>query len=243
MNGASEKQRLDKVAGSHSYAAGFNGTLTKYRIRQIDKCIQTLNSQNQVLEIGAGEGAITRHLAGRFDQIVAIEPAAGFFAKLEAEFGAQNSIKLINGLYEDIQLNSQFPLIVAAGVLEHVREPVTFLRKIKSQLAPGGLFLATVPNATSLHRKLGVKMGLIESVHSLSEQDHRVGHYRYYDFATLRSDHEAAGFKNIELSGIMLKPFPNDKMDELSTEFCDALFEVSQELPEWSAEIFVCARN
>ncbi|HMN67506.1 MAG TPA: methyltransferase domain-containing protein [Bdellovibrionales bacterium] len=136
-----------------------------------------------------------------------------------------------------------FPLIVAAGVLEHVQKPVDFVKKIARHLLPGGTLLATVPNAASLHRRLGVDMGMLGELHELSAQDHKVGHCRYYDFASFRGDIESGGLKVSKMEGLVLKPFPNSKMDELTEPFCDALFNVGRTLPEWGAEIFVRAEK
>ena len=142
-----------------------------------------------------------------------------------------------------MDVTGKFPLVVASGVLEHVEKPQDFLDKVKQLLEAGGVLTGTVPNATSMHRRIGVAMGMMQEVHELSEQDHKVGHYRYYDFDTLKDELKDAGFKNIRTEGIVLKPFPNSKMDDLSEAFCDALFQVGRALPDWGAEIFFRAEK
>ena len=44
------------------------------------------------------------------------------------------------------------------GVLEHVADPRSILRNIMPALVPGGKLIATVPNALSLHRRIGKSM-------------------------------------------------------------------------------------
>lgn len=241
MAGTSASEELNRIAREHSYEAGFNGRLSKYRIIKIAEAIQSYPKNARVLEIGAGEGPVTSYLASRFDEVLALEPAEEFYAKLEKRFSNQPKVHLLHSLFEDAKIEGQFDVIVAAGVLEHVQDAVKFLKKTKSLLKAGGSLVLTVPNATSLHRHIGVQLGMLKELHELSAQDHFVGHYRYYDSKTLRHDIESAGYSVRQISGIMLKMFPNTEMNELAEEFCDALFYVGEQLPEWGAELFAVA--
>lgn len=243
MSTASEQNKLSAIARDHSYEAGFNGRLGKYRIQLIEEFTREIPTRSRVLEIGAGEGPVTRYLSERFAEVEAIEPADAYFAKLKERFGENGNVRLHHGLFENIDIAGKFPLVIACGVLEHVEKPQDFLDKAKQLLESGGILTGTVPNATSMHRRIGVAMGMMQEVHELSEQDHKVGHYRYYDFDTLRDELKDAGFKNIKTEGIVLKPFPNSKMDDLSEAFCDALFQVGRALPDWGAEIFFRAEK
>jgi SAM-dependent methyltransferase len=47
-----------------------------------------------------------------------------------------------------------FDVITAWDVLEHVYEPIAFLRKAWSLLRPGGMLVLRTPNASSLNRRL-----------------------------------------------------------------------------------------
>ena len=61
-----------------------------------------------------------------------------------------------------------FDNIVLGHVLEHVERPVEILSRVKSWLSANGRVFALVPNARSLHRQMGVVMGLLDSEHSLN---------------------------------------------------------------------------
>lgn len=233
--------RLDAIAARHSYREGFNGRLSRYRIFRLEEALG--GSTGRALEIGAGEGPITRWLAGRYERVDAIEPAAAFFEVLERDFAGDEHVHLERVTFEGFAGDPGYDAIVAAGVLEHVEHPVPFLEKARGLLAPGGRLCLTVPNAESLHRRVGLEMGMLGEITELGELDHKVGHYRYYTFDTLRADLEAAGFLAIELSGVVLKPLPNSKMDELSLEYCDALFEIGRGLDRYCAEIFAGATH
>lgn len=243
MGSSSLQKTLDQIANSHSYELGFNGKLTKYRLMKISSHSANLPATASVFEIGAGEGPITSYLIDRFQNVVALEPAAEYFQKISRRFIDKKNVKLIEGLFEEQDIPEKFDLVISAGVLEHVKDPVSFLSKAKGLLKQGGTLMLTVPNAESLHRRIGKKMGLLKDLAELSELDHKVGHFRYYDTDLLRSHVESAGFKKIKVEGIMLKPFPNSEMDKLKEDFCDALFEVCNEIPTWGAELFCVAEK
>ena len=76
--------------------------------------------------------------------------------------------------------NIKFNTILALHILEHLEDPINFLKTMKSLLADKGKIIIVVPNAESLHRHLGVKMGIIETIYDLGEEDIRVGHKRIY---------------------------------------------------------------
>ncbi|NBR68254.1 MAG: methyltransferase domain-containing protein, partial [Actinobacteria bacterium] len=46
-------------------------------------------------------------------------------------------------------------------VLEHVLDPLDAVQRAYAWLRPGGMVLAAVPNARSLHRQAAVSMGLL----------------------------------------------------------------------------------
>lgn len=229
---------LNRIATEHSYAAGFNGFMAKYRIEKVEIALRKYSRDSRVLELGAGEGQITEFLASRFNDLEILEPAETYLHLLKTKYAGHKNIRIHAGMYENSKIEGQFPVIVAAGVLEHVEEPIGFLQKAKSQLAPGGSMVLTVPNAGSLHRRLAVEMGMMKTLTELSVQDHAVGHFRYYDAALFRQHLRAAGFTIHAFEGILLKPFPNSQMSGLSKEYCDALYRVGNSLPEWGAELF-----
>lgn len=180
-------------------------------------------------------------LANYSKNLTAIEPSEIYLAKAVAKC-KHLPIQFIQGILEEHQSNQKYNLIILTGVLEHTRDDFTFLEKVKSLLDKDGRIIITVPNAFSLHRKIGLKLGKIKDLHELGELDLKVGHFRYYSPDTLNRILEKAGFKILRSAGIMLKPFPNDKMEFLDSNYCDALFEVGLELPEYCAETFaICS--
>lgn len=234
------RDQLDRIARHHSYEEGFNGRLTRYRLLRFEQALPPDTSGASVLEAGAGEGAVTGYLAERFGSVHAVEPAARFVERLRERHGSR--VRVSHSTLEALPGDERYDYAVAAGVLEHVQDAVRFLALVRERLAPGGALLLTVPNAASLHRQVGLRMGLLQRLDELGPLDHKVGHQRYYDAAGLRADLEAAGFVVERLQGILLKPLPNSAMEALETAYCDALFDLGDELPEYCAELFALAR-
>lgn len=241
----SEGQRLDDIASRESNLAGFNGALIKYRHMSMEPHILRLPAHSLCYDIGAGEGANIEYLASRFARLTAFEPASTYFKALGlriAKMNSQHRISLTATLVEEARGFEPADCAVSTCVLEHVPDPVAFLQAIRGLLKPTGLLLLTVPNAESLHRRLGIHMGLLHKVTELQAHDAAFGHLRYYTFETLAEDIAAAGFELIAQTGVMLKPLPNAAMENLDTKYIDALFGQGIALPRYCAEIFVAAR-
>ena len=103
--------------------------------------------------------------------------------------------------------------------------------------------VATVPNVMSLHRRLGVKAGMINDVHDDSERNIRYRQFSKFDRDTLTALFVDAGYKVEECFGYMLKPFSSEQMMSLELDWkaFDALFEIGREFPDLSSQLFIRA--
>lgn len=231
-------KNLEKQA-SIKHQEGFNERLISYRA----KTIVELCKGPKVLELGCGDGLVTQELVKYFDEIVAVD-GSGTRAdrarkRVESIKDKKGKIAFHISLFEDFELKNSFDTIVAAGILEHVDDPIQILRKAKGWLKEEGSIIIVVPNARSLHRRIGKIMGLISDVHELTEQDFVVGHKRCYDTDMLRNDIVKSGLEIESMGGILVKPLSNTQMEELNPEITDAFYEVSKELPaNFCAEIW-----
>jgi 2-polyprenyl-3-methyl-5-hydroxy-6-metoxy-1,4-benzoquinol methylase len=222
---------------------GFNKRLVSYRAKTI---IELCKGQ-KVLELGCGDGAITEELVKHFSEVVAVD---GSKTRIERARKRLASIKDKEGrvafhisLFEDLKLEDSFDTIICAAILEHVDDPIQILVKAKSWLKEDGHIIIVVPNARSLHRRIGKTMGLISDVHELSERDFAVGHKRYYDVDMLSEDIVKSGLEIESIGGILLKPLSNAQMEQLSAEITNAFYQLGRELPpDYCAEIWArCA--
>jgi 2-polyprenyl-3-methyl-5-hydroxy-6-metoxy-1,4-benzoquinol methylase len=134
----------------------------------------------------------------------------------------------------------RFNTVIATHVLEHVHDPIAVLKRSRQWLAAGGRIIAVVPNATSLHRRIGVKMGQLKTIYDFSERDVALGHQRIYDMETLKSHAREGGYKIVHTQGFQLKILPFSMMAAFPESLFKALFELGDELPpEMTSDIGV----
>ena len=130
-------------------------------------------------------------------------------------------------LFLDCPDIKNYDSLVICGVLEHVDSEESFLKSLKEA---SSIFF-TVPNASSFHRKLGVKLGFLNDEFELSSQDYSVGHKRYYDSNSLQYAVEKYLGKTHEIKFIGSHSFKigsNAQMIEFAS-VCKELDEVSQD--------------
>ena len=139
-----------------------------------------LVAPQSILEIGAGQGAIGSWLAPRF-AYTGVELDDESRAVAAARVTATGSGEILSDL-ESVGPRS-FDVVCAFEVLEHIEDDRDALVQWRSFVAPGGAVLLSVP-AHPDH---------------FGPVDERVGHFRRYDAAGLRSALEAAGLRPVHL--------------------------------------------
>ena len=137
---------------------------------------------NQVLEIGAGIGNMTRELIVGRKSYLASDIDEEHLARQNVRFrGRQNfrsqKCDLCNS--EDFtDLRGKFDTVVCLNVVEHVDDHLGALRNIRSALQPGGCAIILVPQDQAIYGTL----------------DEVLGHYRRYSEESLRAVMTEAGF-------------------------------------------------
>jgi 2-polyprenyl-3-methyl-5-hydroxy-6-metoxy-1,4-benzoquinol methylase len=192
-----------------------------------------------VLSLGIGRSIVAQSIAAlipaalRSYQIVEGSPAVvKRFRETQPEFAGEIALSL----FEAFETDRRFDAIEMSFVLEHVEDPELVLRRFMGFLAPGGVLIAAVPNALSLHRRLGHAAGLLADPYALSVGDHSLGHRRYFDFASFTALTDRCGLRRRAAIGLMLKPFSTAQLDELdlSPAVWQALCSESRHMPEIS---------
>lgn len=232
-----ERRRLEEIAERFDAADDYDrhyqrffGTLVAAEVRAKD-----------VLELGCSSGVMSAILLEHVRSLHMVDGSATYIERAQAKLPSPKA-RFTVALFEDFDPQRSFDAIVCSHVLEHVADPVAMLQRARRWLTPDGVLYAYVPNAYSVHRLLGVAMGLSESVFTMSERDRLVGHRRVYTPQTLADDLRAAGLEPGELRGVNLKPFPNAQMVGLSDALVEGLLRVGTQIPHNAADIFYACR-
>jgi 2-polyprenyl-3-methyl-5-hydroxy-6-metoxy-1,4-benzoquinol methylase len=195
------------------------------------------------LELGSADGIMTKKLCGDFTTLTVVDGSALFLQQVKENVAASN-LKLVHSLFEDFTPDRKYDTIFMSHILEHLDDPVSLLIRSRSWLAANGRILVSVPNANSLHRFVGVKLGLLPSHESLNEQDVILGHRRVYSPSLLKQQVTQSGLTIAHFGGIMIKPLSNRQIEaQWSDELIDAFFALSDDFPELCSEIYIVAED
>jgi 2-polyprenyl-3-methyl-5-hydroxy-6-metoxy-1,4-benzoquinol methylase len=139
-----------------------------------------------VLDVGAGSGSFSGHIADVAHELTCIEPVETYFAELKQKISGLSNAQVFFGTLQDFsqQNNSaaaakKYDAVFYAHVVEHIHGDVQELVRAREQLKHDGRAIIVVP---SLPRLYG-------SVDSLS------GHFRRFTRRELIAVANAAGFE------------------------------------------------
>lgn len=190
-----------------------------------------------VLEMGSADGVLTQYLIKHFRQTTCIDASPIYMKKIRKKFP---QVLVEETLFETYKPTKQFDTIIMDHVLEHIRHPTNMLRKIKSWLPSKGKLIIIVPNAHSIHRLLGVQMGMLKKPTQLNQKDKKLGHCRVYTPTTLKKIiSQAGGYKILEFSGILFKPLSNSQVEKFPKKVVEGFFELGKQFPQHCSELLV----
>jgi len=233
---AEERARLDEVAQWFDSQRGLNRDLSKHALKRI---LATARG-SRALELGCATGVMTAELARRFPHLDVVDGAERYARHARGILGdreAGSRQRVHHCLFEEFTPTASYDLIVMAYVLEHVADPRALMRQARKWLAPGGAIHVVVPNAESLHRQVGMSMGLLHRLDELCESDLAIGHRRVYTWERLAEEIAASGLHVTSMEGILLKPLPSALMEAWPQDLRDAFFELAPVAPRLCSEI------
>lgn len=218
-----------------------------------------------LLDVACGNGLLTKKLAPHFERVVGLDASSQHIAEAKQD---SEGVEFVHGLAEEYEGGERFSTITAIHLLEHVIDPVNFIKEVAGNLEDHGVFIAQVPNALAVNRRIASLMGSLEDEYELSPFDKDVvGHRRNYDMKTLITHFEQAGLKVIEQGGVFYKMLSSPQINWLLEKgpwdeggygwgrvgkenskdwrkaFCDACYEFGKESPEDCNGIYVVAKK
>jgi len=183
--------KIQELYGDESYFEGSEGGYADYDTQEgsLRKTFRILLENmsrsglcgGRLLEVGCGYGFF-------------LDEARPYFAYREGTEFSRTGVDRSSAFADKVHLGglaalppaARYDCIVALQVIEHVYDPVPFVRRLRDHLADGGLLLLSTPNMGSLWRKL---FGSRWPSFKIPE------HVAFYDSTTLPRLFRGAGFE------------------------------------------------
>jgi 2-polyprenyl-3-methyl-5-hydroxy-6-metoxy-1,4-benzoquinol methylase len=138
------------------------------------------------VEIGCGDGSLSRRLLERGFSGAGVDVSPQAIAEAEENLApalAQGSYALHHGDIRELRGDATFDVALSIMVVEHIEEPVPFVRAIADVVAPGGLVVVGAPGRMD----------------RWSIEDDTVGHLRRYEKEELAQLLRDAGLQDVEV--------------------------------------------
>ncbi len=108
-----------------------------------------LSGQKRLLDFGSGSGEFLALAAKAGHMVQGIEPGESFAAFAREEYG----VTVQSAVWQQVEFEAgSFDVITSNHVLEHLREPVSALKRMAQWLADDGVLFVSVPNGLGKRR-------------------------------------------------------------------------------------------
>jgi 2-polyprenyl-3-methyl-5-hydroxy-6-metoxy-1,4-benzoquinol methylase len=102
-----------------------------------------LKDGSRILDFGSGSGEFLNEMRQAGHRVLGIEPGESFARHARETYG----VKVLSQPWQEVELPAGgFDVITAHHVLEHLREPVTAMSRLRDWLADDGVIYIAVPN-------------------------------------------------------------------------------------------------
>jgi SAM-dependent methyltransferase len=149
---------LDLASTTYSYVERSNPAIQALFVKHV----LSLRSDARVLDIGCGCGANARALKeqSRDARVVGVEPS-----ERAAELARRTCDEVFQGTFDDWARSAhdgaQFQAVLLSDVLEHVADPIPFLRRIASMPSlKRALWIVSVPNYAVWYNRVSTLFGI-----------------------------------------------------------------------------------
>lgn len=165
--------------------------------RRVSRLKPLMHKDTSLLEIGSGSGAFLFKVKDCVRECAGIEPHRDSRAWIEREVG----VSPFAGIPEVAASRKRFDLIVLFHVLEHVLDPVAFLKEVQQLLNGGGRLAVEAPNVEDA-------MIALYKVPAYRTAHFHKAHLQYFSASTLSRTMQAAGLR-AEIQGVQRYDFAN----------------------------------
>lgn len=180
----------------------YKGLLVKADLglhEQIAECVQSRAPAGAtVLDLGAGEGALSARLRDMGYRVTAADKDAENFKVSDVAFSPINfDSREAMDHFVAAHVNT-FDVVLGVEVIEHVEDQWRYVRQLLAMAKPGGFLLVTTPNTTSWLSR--ITFLLTGRFHQFADADLSYGHINPISPWELRLVMEGVGVRDLSIT-------------------------------------------
>lgn len=236
-----EEKYIDTIAKFENYKV-------LYRRKKVLEVIDSFHAET-ILEIGCGLAPL--FLYAKDKNFTIVEPSKQFYENAIKLSVNDSNVECIRGFFEEcvdkLEIG-KYDMIICSGLLNEVPDPNRLLKAIRMVGGKETILHVNVANAYSIHRLLGVEMGILRDAFDQTEGNKIMQQNTNFDMEMLHAIIEANGMCVIEDGSYFIKPFSHRQMWEMlekkiiNEDVLDGLYKLSQYMPQFGSEIYVNCR-
>ncbi|WP_417412015.1 class I SAM-dependent methyltransferase [Hoeflea sp.] len=173
-----ENANVGYLQEGHALAASYGGEFVEF-FERASKLLQ--EAPASAADIGCGGVYLLQRVREKGLSVKGIDPSP-----VTAEAGRKAGIDIVADFYPSPSLTERFDVLFHYDVLEHVDDPVAFLKSHHANLSANGAIIFAVPDCTQ-HIRLGDASMILHE------------HLNFYDTESLDNVVRAAGFRPLIL--------------------------------------------
>ena len=240
---------LDRYAQDYS-ALQFEEIQEDHRRAELVAVVSSY-TDTHIVEVGCGRRSVITEITS-FKSATIIEPIRELLDRNLETLGHRAKTEGFNGLLNEFVTQSRktFGLCVLSSLLHEVNNQIEMLDSCWKVLDVNGVLIVNVPNAFSIHRILGVHMGKLDNVFSLTETQLRMQQINEpFSRETLRILLEDNGFEVEKIYTVIPKLLDHESLSQIiesgliDREFLGNLNKLAGKLNGFGSEIIAIARK
>jgi 2-polyprenyl-3-methyl-5-hydroxy-6-metoxy-1,4-benzoquinol methylase len=218
-----------------------------YRKRKIIEWLSNYkNIEIDTLEIGCGEDSIFNYWSHEGKKII-VEPIIELLFSRKNLLDGKQVEKINNRIEEKVtDFEASFDVIILSSLIHEIENPVYFLSLVKKMIKRNGKILVVTNNKLSIHRILGVNLGVLMNLDSKTDTEkimqHKTGAFSKIELQKLVKECKMK-IKRIET--FSPKILPHSMMKDalvsgcIDEKFLDQMYSLIQWIPDFGSEIII----
>lgn len=196
---------------------------------EVARILKNVQIATPVLDLGIGHGVLVDALLKKFGECSVVEGSKRLAE--DARSKHKSGLHIYQDDFETFEPPQKFSTIFATGILHHVKDPSAVLRRVAGWLADGGNVVISVPNGNSVHRAMGVALGIQENLMSNTLTGQRSGVQHVFSSAAIDQIIGASGLRVRKIISSYVKVVSNSQMSHLTDSQLEQLFEFATLIP------------